>query len=448
MPYRKLIFLIYPVGLVLPLDIVFNLGVDRIFALIGNYSVSFSAADQQFAINNNTIVFKDEDDRQGLYSFNMVDMSLSVWRDHPNSGNLWTSHAEMMSMFRSPNEHEGEDEFYDYISNDESDELEYGNEGFQVLVHEEIGEDETLEVSKTKWFQLRTEIQRLIVRTYLTSVYDWMNFRAVCKYWKSLISPVQWFLDHSGFPFKYPWLMFPQGEGMYSFYDPIANSIRCNFKIPKLEGCKIRFSNQGWLLVTKAPASIFFFEPFTRTKIEHPNLSENSRLEELDYCFSDTPTSSNWKIFGISHRRQNQMRACYLQSGDDDWSLLTLDSDTLPDPSFTNLVFDGKYFCYLGKHGNIVYFKIAETGFRHYIEGGSSSLPYKDKYWRQFLVCYQSELLSVFIDQRKDLVKVFKYDFVCKRKWVDVTEKLDKEILYLSSTTCFGVEAMMPRMGN
>ncbi|OMO68680.1 F-box protein [Corchorus olitorius] len=274
----------------------------------------------------------------------------------------------------------------------------------------------------------------------LTSVYDWIKFRAVCKELKSLAHPIQW-TPKLAIPFEYPWLMYPHEEiqGMYNFYDPVSNLMMHSICIPELENCKIRFSHQGWLLVTKPPTSVFFFEPFTRTTFPLQDLTHG--LYDA-FCFSEAPTSMDWQIFGISHSTPESFKICHLRSGLP-WLLGTFQFfPAIAHPFFSNLVFDGQYFCYLEKHGNVLCFD--GNNVHHPIVKGSFSRVLMSNYWRQFLVCSGDEMLSVWIHKLRDSMHVSKLNSQGD-KWVKI-KSVDKKSLYLSQTASLAVETKSPRM--
>ncbi|MBA0866150.1 hypothetical protein Goshw_018367 [Gossypium schwendimanii] len=253
--------------------------------------------------------------------------------------------------------------------------------------------------SECIWFQLPAHLQILIFQ-HLPTLADQINFLTATKIWRSLIHPLEWRVNKEGVPYKYPWLLFPQGgeKGTrYNLYDPLTN-LTHSISIPESEECEVRLSNKGWLLLTKPPTSIFFFEPFTRTRIQVPDLWQ---MEAVDgFCFSGTATSPNWKIFGIRHLQQRVINVWYLGQGDSNWIKITVHSATFRHPSFTNPVSDASR--YFGKSR------------------------------QRFLIWYEEELIWVFVDQGSG-THVVKLD---KRvgQWVPLN-RLEKEITYLSQTT-------------
>ncbi|MBA0774187.1 hypothetical protein Gotri_009411 [Gossypium trilobum] len=139
------------------------------------------------------------------------------------------------------------------------------------------------------------------------------------------------------------------------FYDPVTN-LTYSITIPEFEGCEVRFCNKGWLLVTKSPTSILFFQPFTRTRIQVPDLRQ---MEAFAF---------------------RTMKAIHI-----------------------------------GWH----------------IERSASR--YLGKSRRRFLIWYKEELISVFVDLGRG-THVVKLD-----KRVPL-KRLEKEITYLSQTTCLVVQ--------
>ncbi|TYH72688.1 hypothetical protein ES332_D05G272200v1 [Gossypium tomentosum] len=288
--------------------------------------------------------------------------------------------------------------------------------------------------SECIWFQLPAHLQILIFQ-HLPTLADQINFLTATKIWRSLIHPLEWRVNKEGVPYKYPWLLFPQGgeKGTrYNLYDPLTN-LTHSISIPESEECEVRFSNKGWLLFTKPPTSIFFFEPFTRTRIQVPDLWQMEAVN--GFCFSGTPTSPNWKIFGIRHLQQRVINVWYLGQGDSNWIKITVHSATFPHPSFTNPVSDGNSLYYLRENGSVIRFELftddeGDTHIGWHIECSASR--YFGKSRQRFLIWYEEELIWVFVDQGRGthLVKLDKR----VGQWVPLN-RLEKEITYLSQTT-------------
>ncbi|OMO66186.1 hypothetical protein COLO4_30702 [Corchorus olitorius] len=417
-----------------------SIGDDKILFLIGNHSTLYSTEELGMIGSGNTIVFTVEDDEQTLYSFSLGDRCLSQFRNNP-SNNIWVSHDELISTL-SVSEKLPRYDIHEQILDESHDEDKTIGESTRIVdykYNEYKYNDE--DQSESTWFcRLTLDAQKLIYQHYLSSVYECMNFQRVCKAWRSLLHPIRWKPNPTGAAMKYPWLMFPRGKGIYGLYDPIGNLMH---SIPdKLEqGCEVRYSNQGWLLVTKAPTTIFFYEPFTGERIDLPNLIDEYACID-GFFFTNAPTSPNWQIFGINHIATGYAEIVQLQSGEDqNWTSHHIRSKFLSESSYTNPVFDGQYFWYLGKNGGLVSFELEDIGFNLHEEiEPSSSL---SGYSRGYLVCHENELLSVFLGQMGKSVHLFKLDRK-KHNWVRI-KRLEKKILYLSKTTCLVVEDMEQR---
>ncbi|MBA0806967.1 hypothetical protein Gohar_022807 [Gossypium harknessii] len=78
-------------------------------------------------------------------------------------------------------------------------------------------------------------------------------------------------------------------------YDPVTN-LTYSITIPEFEGCEVRFSSKGWLLVTKSPTSILFFQPFTRTRIQVPDLRQ---MEAFAFRVHPLPQTGKYLVSDI-----------------------------------------------------------------------------------------------------------------------------------------------------
>ncbi|OMO68662.1 hypothetical protein COLO4_29491 [Corchorus olitorius] len=413
------------------------------FAFYTNLSASFSASqlrvkensifftEPEFSIENDIVVsnHKDDNDDPCLFSFNLLDMSLSLWsRTKHALGTPQHQMAMYLMRCRFPEKSKGRTTKY---------------KGGQIRFIQASYKDRyyNRDIVESRILNIPEDVRSYIFQR-LTSVYDWINFRAMCKEWRSLVHPIQWTPNHSHLPFEYPWLMYPHEKrrGMYNFYDPVGNFMH-SICIPQLDHCKVCFSHKGWLLVTKLPTSIFFLEPFTSTIIPLPNLMEDCWFDA--FCFSGAPTSMDWQIFAISYSiPESFFITCHLRSGQGHWSVQFMHCTAISHPCFSNLVFDGQYFCYLGNNGNVVCFN--EHNLQHPIVKGSSSKAFMSNYWRRFLVCSGDEMLSVWIHKFRDSLHVFKLNSQGD-KWVEI-ESVDKKSLYVSQTASLAVEAKTPRM--
>ncbi|KAA8528060.1 hypothetical protein F0562_035071 [Nyssa sinensis] len=112
------------------------------------------------------------------------------------------------------------------------------------------GEDNQIILSK-----LSLDLQRKIAKSIRTTR-DYMNFRGVCRRWRSLAPPIRWRsadpMGSTSTSIRYPWLMFSEGDqkDVYKFYDPIYD-VTYYMNNTDLFKCKIHCSKDGWLLVSE-----------------------------------------------------------------------------------------------------------------------------------------------------------------------------------------------------
>ncbi|KAK9273799.1 hypothetical protein L1049_018609 [Liquidambar formosana] len=275
-----------------------------------------------------------------------------------------------------------------------------------------------------------------------------MSFRAVCRRWRSLAPLCCWSPDSTGSSttsIQYPWLMLIQREkGICDFYDPRDN-VTYHMYNAELSDCVIRFSMDGWLLVSQGPRSMFLYEPFTKERIGLPNLREDYCFNGI--CFSAPPPSSNSIIFGICHTSPEWVSICYLGPGREKWHTCDLINDRLFLPSWNNPVFlDGYFYC-LGQDGSVGVSEVRETvGCTWDILYKPQPLCSPSAISRNFLVSFEKELLSVFVGNSGKWVNVFKLNPLLY-EWVEV-KSLGNQMLFVSQTASLAVRTQEERMKN
>ncbi|XP_030964066.1 F-box/kelch-repeat protein At1g57790-like [Quercus lobata] len=150
------------------------------------------------------------------------------------------------------------------------------------------------------WSHLPPELLCL-VSSYLLAG-DFTTFRVICKSWRSSTSlprPAVSTLTDS------PWSLSPclmsVGSHKCTFFHPgYQKHDACEIDIPELLDARIRFSKYGWLLLTGYGYdnfSVFFFNPFTKEKVELPKYT--NRESFVTMSFSSPPTSSDCFVIGI-----------------------------------------------------------------------------------------------------------------------------------------------------
>lgn len=166
------------------------------------------------------------------------------------------------------------------------------------------------------------------ISKYLHTV-DYIQLRAVSKKHRSILSLRRSYSTWTT-PDLSPWMVFPiYNRSVYNFVNSMHNNDNYLMKIPEsLKGSRIRFSKGGWLLISKGK-TLFFYNPFTRSSIELPELPDEHCYDFSGISFSSAPTSSDCVVFGVSKQIGDNVFTFYIKRGDEHW---------------TNVSFDGFYW--------------------------------------------------------------------------------------------------------
>ncbi|XP_010543493.1 PREDICTED: F-box/kelch-repeat protein At1g57790-like [Tarenaya hassleriana] len=247
---------------------------------------------------------------------------------------------------------------------------------------EEEGRDDT-------WSALPTEILNMITSRLILE--DNVRASAVCKSWlRSAVS-----VRVSDRP---PWLMyFPKAGDMYEFFDPssLETSI---LELPELNGCLVRYSNDGWLLMQNPRSdSLFFFNPFTRDLIDLPTLEDTP----FTIAFSSAPTSGNCWLFTGRPLDVGQAEISTLLVGmETEWTTELYETEL---PFFfenqNKIVFSNDRFYCLSSIDWIAAFDPFLRSWE-ILNVNPPGCPYNhyhtDKGWRKFLAEHEGEVIAVF----------------------------------------------------
>ncbi|XP_078156628.1 putative F-box protein At5g55150 [Carex rostrata] len=117
------------------------------------------------------------------------------------------------------------------------------------------------------WQHLPPELLQVIGKK-VTSLTDYIRFRAVCRPWQSAST-----LRPDHLPLQLPWLMLPyrsdgNNDSTRRFYDLSASKIH-ELDLPETRGMSIRGSSHGWLVLQKRHV-VSLFNPITRATISLP----------------------------------------------------------------------------------------------------------------------------------------------------------------------------------
>ncbi|KAF8410732.1 hypothetical protein HHK36_003269 [Tetracentron sinense] len=396
---------------------------DRVFFLGENGSMSCYAT--ELRVRGGCTYFTFPRDKS-LYKFNQEDGAVSVSLPCPNLPTPWFSPTWVMPNLRQEDVHPKIEE----EENDEKEMEDMKDEGQEGLVRV------TAVVKERNWFDLPWDILTLIAGRLL--LVDYMYFRSTCRTCRLVAPPIQWRTASVGLEMESlsPWLMFLKKEdGNCNFIDPKHNDTYL-MNISELFGATIRFSKGGWLLMSQGDHSMFFFNPFTRSKIQLPDLHRECYIFS-GISFSSLPTSSDCVVFCIS-----EMIAYFICKGDEDWNHFYIDYKIFM-PYANNPVFYNEAFYCLGEEGKVGVFDL-----RNEFSWTVLAKPEKPctSIYHYYLAECDGELLSVFVGYMGNFVEVFRLN-CSMMAWIKV-KSLGNHMLFISHSSSISAVAKTPEMAN
>ncbi|OVA01300.1 Protein of unknown function DUF295 [Macleaya cordata] len=310
------------------------------------------------------------------------------------------------------------------------------------------------EIEKTgSWDILSDAI--LEIASHLHPV-DHIHFRAVSRENRSTIPAMNWRTASTNIiqtTSLSPWLVFSEKDDhIYHFIDPMHNNEKYHMNLSEfLFDSKIRFSKGGWLLMSSGKKTMFFFNPFTRERIQLPDFPGHYEYMFFGISFSSLPTESDCVVFAITEWGENAVFIFFISRGDTSWRYRIVNNTRFPSngkcmefiPWFNSPVFYNRVFYCLDYDGKLGVFDL-EDQFSWKVlakpEGPCSSV------YQSFLVECEGKLLSVFLGHLGSRVLIYRLDF-SKMVWVKV-KSLGKHLLLISHTSCLSAIAPKSRMEN
>ncbi|XP_078149122.1 uncharacterized protein LOC144544484 isoform X2 [Carex rostrata] len=180
------------------------------------------------------------------------------------------------------------------------------------------------------WADLPGDLLANITEKASTTNTQYVHLRAVCKAWRSALTPHPHHL-----PPQLPWLMLPRFfndihrrldiSDHISFYD-IARSKTYRFQLPYMRGKYCRGSSHGWFVLQhEDERQVSLFNPVTSRYIDLPSLDAPStlggRIRIQKSCLSCTPSKPGCVVVALLSPPRNG-ELCFCQIGDSHWSEL------------------------------------------------------------------------------------------------------------------------------
>ncbi|XP_026410191.1 F-box/kelch-repeat protein At1g57790-like [Papaver somniferum] len=221
-------------------------------------------------------------------------------------------------------------------------------------------------------------------------------------------------------------------------------------------GATIRYSKDGWLLISTGKKTVFSYNPFTKAKIRLPDLPDDYVLRGMS--FSTTPTSRNCVVIAVSNwcpwasdigcgNAKISFLVCDLQKSSSGWNahLFTYEYNIYDDfmPCINNPVFyNGAFYCLdyngllgvLDMRGDFCW-KILSKSLRQF-----------NSIYPSFLVECDKKLLLVNLGQNGKSTEIYSLD-ESEMAWVKLAS-LGKHAIFISYTSSFSVVAPRSYMEN
>ncbi|KAL3503533.1 hypothetical protein ACH5RR_037982 [Cinchona calisaya] len=380
---------------------------------------------------------------KSLYSYHIEDKTVSVSLPCPNLPAPWSTPIWVLpdgGVAKAQTEHQEEKQ----------------SQEARVLGHSQISKEEEKreEANNTTTTLILDELcddigKRIAENLIIPS--DYMNFRAVCR-WSRSVAPVkEWrTLSPSEELEKHilsPWLILPntsKGLLVNSLVDPaLGDNHKYYLTIPQeLEDAIVCFSKDGWMFMSKE-LSLKLYNPFTKTIICLPDLDPIGQT----YFFSSLPNSSDCVVVAISFFIG---AVSLIRPGMDKWihtELLKEEVDVNFDRTHTYPVFLNDSFYFLGgKNDCLGVLKIEEGETNAVLSVYKLDRPCSRSCDKIYLVECDGEILAVFVGKTERWVQVFKIN-LSKMVWEEV-ESLGKYSLYLCNLSTLAVPAKTPAMEN
>ncbi|KAJ3685027.1 hypothetical protein LUZ61_014191 [Rhynchospora tenuis] len=275
-----------------------------------------------------------------LYKFCLDDQVLTFTFLPENNGGLdrlqWAFPAEMDSC-RMQTVEEDIFNFSDVMRSKETD---------STIIGEE---DESEMVISRRWDELPIELVELLLSRL--SLVDCLRLPSVCKGWSQA----------SSFICKgrvWPWLMYLPNlkYQSFKFIDPFNckdYTLKSDAVVAARDHLALRFSKDGWVVVTEGNKKVYVLNPFTAQVINLPLLHLRDYIFDA-ISFTSVPTSPDFVVYGFTFQICGEFVEISTWSpGEEEWNVLKFWPSIPFFPSSNNpVLFQGEFYC-LGRKGEL-----------------------------------------------------------------------------------------------
>jgi hypothetical protein len=288
--------------------------------------------------------------------------------------------------------------------------------GCILLQTDSTGKDDENEmVVSRKWDELPVEMVELLLTRL--SLVDCLRLPSVCKAWSQASSSLEKRND-------WPWLMhLPNLKyRQCKFFDPFyckEYTIKCD-ELAASDHLALRFSKNGWVVVTEGNQRVFLLNPFTAQIFNLPALTSLDfilpTLEDYIFdgiSFTSVPTSPDFIVYGFFFQVCGKFVSISMwRPGEEEWTTIEFVPYVPFLPSFNNpVLFRGEFYC-LGRKGELGVFNpeletwtvLSNPEPVYLVEPH-----YGDEYC--YLMELNGDLISVFgTDDTQKAIRAFKLD--------------------------------------
>ncbi|VFQ76228.1 unnamed protein product [Cuscuta campestris] len=296
-------------------------------------------------------------------------------------------------------------------------------------------------------FDLLEHISKHLIAT------EYMNFRAASKICQSLCPPINWRIALSetekSHCFPSPLLMFPDShESVYKFVDPSLNVNGNNYYLMSIPDSLrshhiIRYSEQGWVLLSKSRSCVNLYNPFKKCVITYNHTL--TKREDCLFFIRNPPGSIQPVRVVFCGTKVFVSTVVDLDDPDEEWSWDEMKGNKNFDAAAqTSPVLFKDTFYYLDKTGKLGNLEID-------FEGGNMRWEVLEKPHRpaglkffdhNFLVECGGELISIFLGRAGKWVSVYRLNSD-SQVW-EKASRLGGYDLYLNPTASSSSSAMPP----
>lgn len=169
--------------------------------------------------------------------------------------------------------------------------------------------------STRPWSDLPPELLSLIANRL--GIIELLGFRGVCNGWRRASSSASAEIESE--VGKDPSFLAYSDNDKKSFLYYRPNGKLYSMNIPEFEKSTCIASYQGWLILFDGDRSMYLFCPFSRARIELPQLPDDSKLYKPVAALSAPPTSPECVITVVNQFHHASLEVYLLNPGADVW---------------------------------------------------------------------------------------------------------------------------------